>query len=173
MKPFLLISLNIFFILAPKAQAQRHQMPVVNTSIGDLDYKSLNFKSGVYKKISGSENCLEGEFFMRRDAKTGRVFIGTEKGIFADHIDQKVKNYDENNCVMTYFNVLNDKGELENTEVQSCTTPKISNIRTLKVKFDETSIKYIITTNDPLKKVTHKTACVLQLEKTTAPNLKK
>lgn len=167
-KNLLFIQITMFCLIATQTTLaqRRSEMPVINTSIGPLPYEKLNFVKGVYKKISGPENCIEGELRMLKEPQTGRVFLKSEKGIFIDHLDQRVKNHGEKGCVFSYFNVINANNELENTEVQSCNEPMtVSNIRTLKIKFDENKIKYVFIAKDPIKNISQKTLCELERQK--------
>lgn len=153
------------FMFPNIAGAKKNEMPVVNTSIGPLPYQQLKFTRGVYKKVSGPENCIEGEYRLLKDPKTGRVFLKTEAGILIDNLDQKVVNTGERECFFSYFNVINADNELENTEVQSCKAPiNVSNIRTLKIKFEGDTIKYVFIAKDPIKNTTKKTNCELKKE---------
>jgi hypothetical protein len=154
-----------FFVLSKEIHAKKNEMPVVNTTIGPLPYQQLNFSRGVYKKTAGPENCIEGEYRLLKDPKSGRVFLKTEQGILIDNLDQKVVNAGERDCVFSYFNVINSNNELESTEVQSCKSPiNVSNIRTLKIKFDSESINYVFIAKDPIKNTTKKTNCELKKE---------
>lgn len=146
-----------------RRKSLKNAMPLVDTTIGPFPYETLNFTRGNYKKTSGPENCIEGEYRMLRDPKTGRVYLRTEKGVLVDHLDQRVKNHGERDCIMSYFNTINKDLELESTEVQSCSEPiSVSNIRTLKIKFEPNLIKYILTAKDPLKKTSKETKCELE-----------
>lgn len=162
-----MIYILILFPLTSQARqkSKNNNMPVVNTPIGPLPYQQLNFSKGIYKKVSGPDNCIEGEYRMLKDPISGRVFLKTSSGIFIDHIDQRVVNKGEQDCVLSYFNVINENNELENTEVQSCKAPVlVSNIRTLKIKFEPEAIKYVFIVKDPLKNTTTKTNCELKKE---------
>lgn len=160
------IILICFFGTQTTRAQGRAEMPLVNTAIGPLPYEKLNFVKGIYKKISGPDNCIEGELRMLKEPKTGRVFLKSDYGVFIDHLDQRVKNHGEKGCVFSYFNVINANNELENTEVQSCNEPMtVSNIRTLKIKFDENKIKYVFIAKDPIKNISQKTLCELERQK--------
>jgi hypothetical protein len=161
-----LLSIQFLIISRVTWAKNKNTMPVVNTAIGPLPYEKLNFVKGIYKKISGPDNCIESELRMLREPTTGRVFLKSDYGIFIDHLDQRVKNHGEKDCVFSYFNVINANNELENTEVQSCKEPmSVSNIRTLKIKFDENNIKYVFIAKDPIKNISQKTLCELERQK--------
>ncbi len=150
------------FFSSEALAAKKSSMPIVDTAIGPLPYEKLNFVKGVYKKVSGPDNCIEGELRLLKEPKTGRVFLQSQFGIFIDHLDQRVKNFGERECIFSYFNVINDNNELENTEVQNCNEPlMISNIRTLKIKFEPDRIKYVFIAKDPTKNTSKKTMCEL------------
>lgn len=134
----------------------------LDKNVGPLPYEILNFKRGIYKKTMGPDHCIEGEYRLLKDPKTGRVFLNTPKGVLIDYMDQRVKNSTEKECSYTYFNLINDSNEFESTEVQSCTEPLlVSNIRTLKVKFEDNKIQYVFIAKDPLKNTSKKTNCEL------------
>lgn len=138
------------------------KIEIPHMNIGDLDYKKLNFTKGIYKKASGPENCIEGEYRLMRDPQTGRVFIRAGESIFINHLDQKVVNKQDKECVLSFFNTINENNELESTEIQSCSKPiNISSIRTLKIKFETDKINYVFIFKDPIKNISHKTNCEL------------
>ncbi len=147
-------------VSAKKATSPKIEIPYMN--IGDLDYKKLNFTKGVYKKVSGEENCIEGEYRLMRDPQTGRVFIKAGESVFINHLDQKVVNAQDRECVLSFFNLINESNELESTEIHSCSKPiNISSIRNLKIKFEANKINYVFIFKDPTNNISTKTTCEL------------
>ncbi len=145
------------------AEPPKNPPLAIDMKVGPLPYEVLNFNKGIYKKTFGPDNCIEGEYRMLKEPKTGRVFLRTSKGVLVDHLDQRVKNRIEKDCSFIYFNLINGKNELESTEIQSCKEPLlVSNIRTLKVKFEDNKIHYVFIAKDPLKETSKKTNCELE-----------
>jgi hypothetical protein len=164
-KIFLVSSLFCASCFEASAKKNVSLMPSKKIEIGPNPYTKLGFVKGNYKKLSGTDNCLEGEYRLLRDPKTGQVFLKVNDNIFINHIDQKVVNSNDQNCIFTYFNSINDQNELDNTEIQSCTKPtNVSSIRNLKIKFSESNIKYVCTFRDPTKNIFSKTECELNLQ---------
>lgn len=164
----LMILSSAFFFNSAEAKrnssrSKKSNLEIPNISIGALDYRKLNFSKGVYKKINGPDHCLEGEYRLMRDPQTGRVFIRVSDQIFINHLDQKVINTQDRDCVLSYFNTINANNELESTEIHSCPTPiNVSTMRTLKIKFEPDKINYVFIFKDPTKGTSQKTNCELQ-----------
>ncbi len=166
---FKFMRLNIIFLIlvfmysnsfAKKNPANKVEIP--NLSIGNLEYLKLKVSKGIYKKETGPDNCIEGEYRLMKDPKSGRVFLMADGQIFINHLDQKVVNAGDNECFFSYFNTINELNELESTEIQSCSQPiNISSIRTLKIKFEPEKIQYVFIFKDPVNNTTKKTTCEL------------